>query len=305
MDKVKSTPSYLDPRTLADLEGLSLRTRYIIEGLLTGTHRSAHLGYSTEFSQHRPYVPGDELRRVDWKALGRTDRLYVKQFHDETNLTCTFLLDASASMTYRGADSPLSKFDYASCLVMSLVWLLRQQGDAISLATFSDRPLQILPPAANDARIAEMIDLIEATSPGGPSAIDGAIRTWAAEVGRRQLVIVVSDLFGEAEAVADALGDLDRFGHEVIVFQILDRDELEFPFDQYTRFADLETNDDVTLDAETWRAAYLHAMQEFNQLIQLRCHQCSIDFCQLISDESLASALGNFLTSRNRKTTVT
>ncbi len=290
----------MDPRTLADLEGLALRTRYIIEGLLTGTHRSAHLGYSTEFSQHRPYVPGDELRHVDWKALGRTDRLYVKQFHDETNLTCTFLLDASASMSYRGARSPLSKFEYASCLVMSLAWLLRHQGDAISLTTFSDKPLRILPPAANDARLAEMIELIESTIPAGPSVIDVALRTWASGVGRRQLVVVVSDLFGDAGKVTHVLGDLDRFGHEVIVFQLCDRDEVEFPFEQHTCFADLESPESMSLDAESWREAYLHAFNEFNQQIRLACRQSSIDLCQLITDEPLAAALGNFLTTRIR-----
>ena len=199
-----STKNYLDPRILADLNGLVLRTRHIVDGWLAGTHHNLDPGTSTEYSQHRPYVPGDDLRHIDWKAYGRTDRIYVKQFLDETNLACTFVLDASASMQYRGPGSPLSKLEYAGCLVGSLAWLLNEQGDGTGLfvcggsgsgTSHGARRISYphLPPAATQFQLTQLIQQIEATKPSGDSDIGNGLREWGMRTQRRQLLVVVSD----------------------------------------------------------------------------------------------------------------
>ena len=304
-----STKNYLDPRILADLNGLVLRTRHIVDGWLAGTHHNLDPGTSTEYSQHRPYVPGDDLRHIDWKAYGRTDRIYVKQFLDETNLACTFVLDASASMQYRGPGSPLSKLEYAGCLVGSLAWLLNEQGDGTGLfvcggsgsgTSHGSRRISYphLPPAATQFQLTQLIQQIEATKPSGDSDIGNGLREWGMRTQRRQLLVVVSDFFGDAESLESSLTDLRQFGHEVILFQTCDRDEAEFPFDQFTEFKGMESAEQITLDANVFRQGYLEKFTAAQQRLQEFCQRSAIDFSSLVTDESLGSSLGHFLTVR-------
>jgi uncharacterized protein (DUF58 family) len=293
----------LDPHVLADLQGLQLRTRHIIDGLMSGSHRSTHAGSSTEYSQHRPYAPGDDLRHVDWKAFARTDRMYVRQFTDETNLACTFLLDSSGSMGYQGSRSPLSKLEYAACLVAALAWLARHQGDAVGLDVFPDHDRGHLPPAATDQQLSGIMRLLESASARGPAEIGRALLAWARNCFRRQLLVLVSDLFGEESQLQRALSDLRQFGHEVIVFRICDRDEIDFPFERYIEFCSLESANHVALDAETCREAYLGQFAAFQSRLRLACQQREVDFLPLVSDESLGPALGRFLATRNRPET--
>ena len=295
-----STANYLDPRVLSDLQGLTLRTRHIVDGFMSGTHRSANRGSSTEYSHHRPYVPGDDLRHVDWKAFGRTDRFYVKQFMDETNLACTFLLDASNSMQYQGPHSPLSKLEYAGCLVSSLAWLVRSQGDAIGLSIFLDAQGIDIPAAANDQQLAEIIQAMESVHGFGDVDMAVSIRKWALRTNRRQLVVIVSDLFSDETVLRNSLTDLRQFGHEVIVFRICDRDEIEFPFHRYTEFQTMESGDNLALDAGIFRDGYLSKFRQFQSRLQKICLQSEIDLVPLVSDESLGPALGNFLAMRSR-----
>lgn len=277
-----------------------MRTRHVVDGFLSGSHRNLDPGTSTEYSQHRQYAPGDDLRHVDWKAYGRTDRIYVKQFLDETNLACTFLLDASASMGYRGQRSPLTKIEFASCLVASLAWLVRQQGDAVGISVCNGLQDIHLPPAATEHQLVQLIQKIDLVKAGGDRDIGLAIRDWGIRTDHRQMVVIVSDFFGDGTNLHKSLIDLRQFGHEVILFQVCDRDEVDFPFDRFTEFRSMESNGDVTLDAEVYRSGYLRKFHEFQQEMKQVCSRSSIDFVSLVSDESLGTALGHFLMTRER-----
>ena len=294
-----STINYLDPRVLAELQGLALRTRHVVEGFLAGAHRNAHAGSSAEYSQHRAYVPGDDLRQVDWKAFGRTDRLYVKQFMDETNLACTFLLDASASMGYRGQRAPWSKFEYASCLVATLAWLLREQGDAVGLEICHGTTRTSIPAAASEMQLPEMIQAMEQAVAVEDADQGRVIEDWAMKIYRPHLVVIASDLFGDESLLEKSLIHLRQFGHEVMVFQICDRDEVEFPFDRLTEFSGLEFDDELTLDAELFRDGYLREFRAFQDRMRRRCDKSAMDYVPLVTDQPLGETLGRFLTARN------
>lgn len=299
--KVVSTTNFLDPQVLAELQGLALRTRHVIEGFLSGMHRSAHIGSSTDYSQHRPYAPGDDPRQVDWKAFARTDRLFVKQYMDETNLACTLLLDGSASMRYCGTRSAWSKFEYCGCLAAALAWLLRDQGDAVGVTICNSQNQSVVPPAANDSQLHEIIRTIEASKLDSNGDMGSRIHQWASQVYERQLVIVASDLFGDQKRLHQALTNLRQFGHDVIVFQVCDRDEVDFPFDRFTEFRSLESDPEgVSMDAELIRETYLELFQKTVSELQEHCQRSSIDFLPLVTDQSLGTALGSFLTARQR-----
>jgi len=290
----------LDPQVLAEIQGLALRTRHVVDGFLAGTHRNIDPGTSTEYSQHRPYVPGDDLRHVDWKAYGRTDRIYVKQFLDETNLACTFLLDSSSSMAYRGQRAALSKMDYASCLIASLAWLLRQQGDAVGVSVCCGTARLDIPAAASDHQLANMIQGLESIQAKGKSDLGQELKEWGIRTERRQLVVVVSDFFCQPTTLHKTLTDLRQFGHDVVLFQVCDPDEVEFPFDRFAEFRGLESGQPLAVDAASIRASYLHKFEHFQQQLQALCHRTSIDFKPLVTQQSLGVALGHFLTRRNQ-----
>lgn len=296
-----STKNYLNPQTLAQLEGLSLRARHVVDGYLSGAHRSAHHGYSAEFSQHRPYAPGDDLRKVDWKAFGRTDKLFVRQFVDETNLTCTFLLDGSASMRYQGADSAWSKFECAGCIVMALSWLLRKQGDAVGLGIFGEAFIEKLNPQATDDQINRFASLIEGCRLDTETSIESVLSLWSNSVAGRNLVVIVSDLFDELTDIKRSLLGLKQFGHEVIVIQVCDRDEMNFPFDERSRFFDVEHETESLLDAQVQRKIYLQNFNAFVNEIATTCRAQSVDFLQVVTDESLDQSISSFLVSRSRR----
>ncbi len=298
---MESTKNYLNPRTLAELQSLSLRARRVVDGYLSGAHRSAHHGYSAEFSQHRPYSPGDDLRNVDWKAFGRTDRLFVKQFIDETNLTCTFLLDCSASMEFQGAASPLSKFDYAGCVVVTLSWLLRQQGDAVGLGLFANALTTTLSPQAHDEQIGHMINAIETVSFEPDTSFGAVMHQWSNQARGRSLVVIVSDLFDDLDVVTSSVLNLQHQGHELVVLQICDRDELDFPFERMTRFRDAESGAALTLDAQAIRKRYRDEFQRFTDSIRAQCQRHCIDFVQVVTDQDLGDVLSRFLVFRHRQ----
>ena len=298
--KMPSTASFLDPHVLANLQGLTLRARHVIDGFMSGTHRGNSSGTSTEYSQHRGYVPGDDLRHVDWKAFARTDRMVVKQFLDETNLAVTCLLDTSRSMRYRGQDTPLSKWDYGACLCGTLAWLVQSQGDAIGIFLARADHHCRLPPAASQENLAEILRLLETHPADGDSQFGQDIHDWALNSDHRQSVVVVSDLFGDEAMLCQALQELRRFGHDVIVFQLNDPDEVEFPFDRFMEFRGMESAESITLDAEVGREEYLRQRAAFLSRFGLFCRRWDIDFLPLTSDQSLGVALARFLLNRNR-----
>ena len=289
--------SYFDPLVLARLSNLYLRARWVVEGIMSGIHRSRSKGFSVEFESHREYSPGDELRRIDWKALGKFDRYFIKETEDETNLRATLVLDASASMDY--GSNGITKFEYASILIASLAYLILKQQDAAGVATFSDRVESFIPSKAKRGYVFEILRALEAHSPSGKTDTGKILQEIAGKMKRRGLVILVSDLLDEPEEVLKGLR-LFRFnGHDVIVFHIMDSAEIELPFDGNILFEDMEQADlKVTADPQTIRNVYRVVVDEFIDHLRKECHASSIDYQLLSTSTPLDRALVSYLSWR-------
>ncbi len=295
---VESSPKSLDPRTLAKLKGLQLRARRIVEGYVAGLHRSPHRGFSIEFAEHREYAPGDDLRYLDWKVFGRTDKFYLKQFEDETNLICQLVLDVSESMQYQGPDSPLSKHEYAQCLAASLAWLVLQQQDAVGLVAFDQQVRASVAPGNSAAHLQQLLSAIESCRPAGRTASGVVLRQLAQQLAKRAVVVVISDLFDDLASLMAGLRLLHRRQHDVIVLHVLDAAEMLFPFDRPTLFKGLEQLPQVVADPRTLRRAYRSELESYLRKVKRACHECQIDYRLLRTDQPLDVALSAFLSSR-------
>lgn len=302
---MNASAKYFDPETLARIGPLGLRARALVEGLIAGMHRSPLKGRSIEFAQHREYTPGDDTRQVDWKVYARSDKIYLKQFEDETNLQCTILLDISESMAYRGPSSPLSKLEYAQLITASFGYLVLSQQDAIGLATFKRDIETWLMPSASPTRWDDMLHALESTE-GPPSHersdIAQALTLLAARLKRRGLVVLVSDLLNDAEKTLAALKLLKFQRHDVLIVHVLDRTEVDFKFDRATRFIGLEGYPSIAADPRFVGGAYRKAMQQFIDTLRSGCEQMGMDYHLLVTDESLATALSHLLARRGRTT---
>jgi uncharacterized protein (DUF58 family) len=292
-------PNYLDPRTLASLEGLELRARSIVEGFVSGKHRSPHRGFSVEFAEHREYAPGDDLRRLDWKVFGRTDKLYLKQYEEETNLACHLVVDTSESMAYRGPNSPLSKLDYGRCVAAALAHLVLRQQDAAGAITFDNQIRSVVRPSNNPTHLRPLIAALEQAEHGADSTIGSTLADIAERLTKRSLVVVISDLFDEDdETILRGLEQLRHRRHDVIVLHTLDPAELDFPFRDIARFRDLESPGAVVADPRVLRRAYREEIDEFLQRIRTGCRARHIDYALMTSDAPLDLALSAFLAKR-------
>ncbi|MCB1227093.1 MAG: DUF58 domain-containing protein [Verrucomicrobiales bacterium] len=290
----------LHAEDITSLQQLQLFARTVVEGFTTGHHTSPHKGFSVEFRQHRPYVQGDEIRHLDWKVFGRSDRFYVREYDEETNLRATIVLDVSGSMAYRGT-AGVEKLDYARKLAASLAYLLMSQQDAVGLITFDTKLREFIPNRTRITHLHQLLDALVKSQPGGETSLAGVIESLGSRLKRRGLVILVSDFFDDAPALLRAIGVLRRQGQEVIVIQLWDRDELEFPFSRWARFENLELADDhLLLDPAAIRQRYLEVLGTFRSQIQdgLRRHQ--VDLLELTTDESHTQALRRYLTLRMR-----
>lgn len=286
--------NYFDPKVLASIANLSLRARWVVEGIMSGVHRSRSKGFSVEFEEHREYSPGDEIRRIDWKALGKFDRYFIKEYEDETNLRAYLLLDTSGSMDY--ASDGITKFEYGCTLTASLAYLILRQQDAAGVVTFSDHIEAFVPPKAKRDYLLEILRALENRGPAGETNVGKILEEIAAQIKRRGLVVLVSDLLDEPERILKGLR-LFRFkGNDVIVFHLLDPAELNLPFDGNILFEDLEElNLRVVADPRAIRKTYREVVEEFIRRIRQECHESVIDY-QLIStatplDQALASYL--------------
>jgi uncharacterized protein (DUF58 family) len=289
---------FLDPRTLAKLQGLQLRAQRIVEGYVAGLHRSPYRGFSIEFAEHREYAPGDDLRYLDWKVFGRTDKYYLKQFEDETNLIGYLVLDASESMLYQGADSALSKFEYGQCLAASLAWLILQQQDAVGLVTFDDRVRAHLPPSSNASHLQPILHILESGASRAKTATGPIFHELAEKWKKRGVVIIISDLFDDLHSLSAGLKHFRHRRHDVVVLHLLDRSELEFPFAQPTMFRGLEGLPDLAVDPRSLRRAYVQEMEEFLQAVRQGCREREIDYRLIRTDQPMDTALAAFLTRR-------
>jgi uncharacterized protein (DUF58 family) len=291
--------AYSDPDAIAQIADLTLRSRRLAEGAISGLHRSPFHGFNIEFAAYREYTPGDDLRRLDWRVFARSDRHYIKQYEEESNVRVTFVVDASASMNYRGARAALSKFDYAATLVVSLAMLLARQQDPVGLVLFDEQAGTLLPPSATQAQVAVMTGLLEACTPARKTELGGLLRSLTDRVRRRGLMVIVSDLFTDLDAVYDGLNRLQFLGHEVLVLQVLDRDELELPFDGPTVFHDIEGDEELYAEPGAFRRAYQRAMRDFLAEVRRECGNRGYDHVCFHTDEPLGASLGLFLRSRD------
>jgi uncharacterized protein (DUF58 family) len=290
--------AYSDPDAIAQISDLMLRSRRLAEGGISGQHRSPFHGFNIEFAAYRDYTPGDDLRRLDWRVFARSDRHYIKQYEEESNVRVTFVVDASASMNYKGSRATLNKFDYAATLVVTLAMLLARQQDPVGLVLFDEEAGTILPPSATQSQVTVMSGLLQACTPARKTELGGLLRTLTDRIKRRGLLVIVSDLFTDLDAVYDGLNRLRFLGHEVLVLQVLDRDELDLPFDGPTVFKDIEGDEELYAEPGAFRKAYQGAMTDFLDGIKRECGGRGYDHVRFCTDDHLGTSLGLFLRSR-------
>ena len=295
---METNPKSLDPQTLAKIKGLQLRAQHIVEGFVAGLHRSPYHGFSIEFAEHREYAPGDDLRYVDWKVFGRTDKYYLKQYEDETNLIVYLVLDVSESMSYRSGDSPLTKLEYAQCLAAAMTWLVLQQQDAIGLVTFDDRIRSYIRPSGNPSHMQTVLHAMDTASATKKTSTGPIFHELAERFTDRGVVMVLSDFFDDVNSVTAGLKHFRYRRHDVVLFHTLDVAELDFPFTQPTLFKGLEEFPEVLADARSLRRAYLKEFNDFLTNLKAGCRGLGMDYQEMRTDQRVDLALVPYLASR-------
>ena len=291
-----------DPTELRKYAGLTLVARQIVEGFLTGVHRSPFKGFSVEFAEHRQYTPGDEIRHIDWRAVGKTDRYYVKEYEEETNLKAYLVVDASGSMGFRGSKKSLSKFEYAQHVAASLAYLMLQQMDAVGLITLDTKVRALIPPRASPKHLLQVLTTLEKTEPGGETAMAPLWHELAGHhLKRRGLVFILSDFFDRLEDLTKALQHLRHRNHEVVLLHVLAPEELDFPYKRLTQFRNLEALDNKLLvDTRRMREDYLRNFEKFRHDLKEQAGKLRVDYHLLKTDEPVDRALGIYLSRRQR-----
>ncbi len=289
-----------DPTSLTKYGRLALVARNLVEGFLTGAHKSPYKGFSVEFAEHRQYYPGDEIRHIDWRAFGKTDRYYIKEFEEETNLRAHLLVDASGSMAFKGANH--SKFEYAQYIAASLAYLMLHQRDAVGLVTHDTRVRQIIKPKASSKHLLHLLRMLEETAPGGETSMAPLWHDLAGQIKRRGLIVILSDCFDQLPALMRALQHFRHQRHEILLFHILAPEEMEFPFKKWTQFRNLEVaGHKLLVDPQRLRKEYLKNFQSFCKDLRDQAGQMQIDYHLLRTDEPVDRALGLYLTRRQMR----
>jgi uncharacterized protein (DUF58 family) len=297
---------YLDPRTLARVHGLELRARLIVEGTMSGMHRSPFQGSSVEFAQHRQYSPGDDIRHLDWRVFGRSDRLYIKQYQEETNLPLVLAVDASESMAYGSQAAPRSegsrevwtKFDHAVSLAAALAYLAIHQQDAVGLAVFDRSITRYLRPSTSGTQWKQVIEELTHVPNWNPTETARVLGELSEKLSHRSLVMVVTDAFDDVDAIVRGLKKLRYRKHEVAMLRVLDRAELNFPFDDVTLFKGMEESGEILTEPRALREAYLEEVRRSTETLARACRGMGIDFCQFDTGEPIDAELAAFLARR-------
>jgi uncharacterized protein (DUF58 family) len=297
---VENYQKYLDPHTLASLEGLDLQARMVVEGYVAGMHPSPYHGFSVEFAEHREYVPGDDIRHVDWKVWSKTDKLYLKQYEEETNLLTYLLLDTSESMAYASGDN-VTKLQYAQIIAASLSYLILQQQDSVGLVVYDDAVRRYLKPAGQTSQLKEILRLLDVTPAREKSDLGLVFNDLAERFKKRGVVVVLSDLFDDVSRIITGLKHFRHRRHEVIVFHILDPAELDFPFRDTTLFKGLEGMPEILTDPHALKRAYQVELGLFLEELEKGCRMVDIDYVPLRTDQSLDVALSSYLASRSAR----
>jgi len=290
---------YLEPKTIAQLKNIELKARLVVEGFITGLHRSPYHGFSVEFAEHRQYQAGDELKYIDWKVYGRTDKYFVKQFEEETNLRSIIALDSSASMKFASKGN-ISKFEYASYLSAAISYLLIKQRDAVGLALYDTKLNTYLPPRSKQSYIYEILRHIAATEPSNQTGTSQALDELAERIKRRGLIVIFSDFFDDAQSVLNALKHFRHKNHEVIAFHILDPREIDFKFGFGANFKDMETGEELITQPYQIQKAYREKLHEFTNTLKKECYAHNIEYQIINTEDTFDKALREFLAKRNR-----
>ena len=290
--------NYFDPKVLAGVKNLYLRARFVVDGVMVGIHPSRAKGLSSEFKEHRGYARGDDTRHIDWKAYAKFDRYFIKEYRETTNLKAYLVIDASASMSY--ASDGVSKFDYGSTLAASLAYMMLKQQEAVGLITFSNQIEKMIPPKATRNYLFAILKELETTLPGGETSAAAVLQDLAATLKRRGIIILISDLLDDPEAVAKGLKQIRSRGSEVIVFHLLDREELRFPFKEPSLFQDLEQDLSLLADPQAIRPAYLEALRSLTDEYRQTCVAHQIDYTLFDTSVGLDRALLRYLTWRQK-----
>ena len=290
----------LDPQDIARLESMSVRARVIVEGAFAGLHQNPHAGASIEFSEHKEYAPGDDIRRIDWKAAAKSDRTYIKRFEDETEMRTFLLVDSSASMGY--GRKGVTKLAYASYLAAALAYLLAQQGDPAGLVVFDDQTRQYLPPRTRGGHVRDVLGALDAVYPAGATDPARALSYVAELADRRSLIILFADLLDAPDELSDRLRQLRARGHDVALFQILDPDEIELPFDDLTEFEAMEPGDDrrLLVDPRDLAASFKQASEALRERWRRACIEARAEYQLATTADRPAEVLRSFLFARQR-----
>jgi uncharacterized protein (DUF58 family) len=290
----------LDPAVVARLGHLDVRARVVVEGFIAGMHRSPFHGFSVEFAEHRPYMPGDPLKNLDWKVWARSDRLLVKQYTEETNLRCHLVLDLSGSMAFRSPRAAMSKIEYARSLAAALAYLMLQQQDAVGALLFADHPLRFVPARAVRSHLDVILRTLAEVEPQGRTRLGPALHELAERIKRRGLVVLFSDLMDRPSDVLLGLQHFRHRHHEVVVFHILDPDEVDFPYTDTSTFVDTESGERIT--TEPWEIAkrYRQRLEEWSDQYRRACRENRIDYVRLDTRTPFDQALLAYLEKRTR-----
>ncbi|MCM8815040.1 MAG: DUF58 domain-containing protein [Candidatus Omnitrophica bacterium] len=298
---MKKSSGVLDPKILVRFGNVSLVAKKIVDGFIAGLHRSIHKGASIEFAEHRQYTAGDDPKYLDWKVYGRTDRLYVREFREETNLKAYILLDASNSMNYSSDTDTPTKFVYAKCLAICLSYIMMKQNDSTGLVVFDSEIKNLVKPSSTRQHFHFLIENIENIETGKDTDIGKTIHRIANLIKRRSLIILISDLFDDQGTVIKGLAHFKHRHHEIIVFHLLDKAEMEFPFEGFRDFIDMETNERIPVDAKAIRNAYKHIFGQFLSFYQRACSERNINYARALTSTPFDYFLYHFLQLRSRK----
>ena len=295
---------YLDPEVLAKISRLELRARMVVEGFISGMHKSPYQGFSVEFATHREYVPGDDLKHLDWKVQAKTDRFYIKQYEEETNLKATFLLDVSESMHYgcENGKPGMTKYGYGASVAASLAFMLLQQQDAVGLAVFDEELRTYVPASANPNHIKSLVHTMASYEPKAKTSLEPICHAMAEKLSRRGMICLISDLFTDIDGLMRGLQHFRHNDHEVMVMHIMDQDELTFPFQGNTQFVGMEDTGKLTIEPRTLREGYLEAVDNFCKEVKRRCIANHIDYKLISTADHLDAALLAFLAARSAAT---
>ncbi len=291
---------YLRPDVIQQVQRLDLKARFIVQGFISGLHTSPFHGFSVEFSEHRKYEIGDDLRLIDWNVYGKTDRFYIKKYEAETNLDCYLLVDCSKSMDF-ATSGRMTKMDYSICLAAALGYMMIHQQDSVGLLTFDEKVRAFLPPKTKRSHLMNILGTLARTRPSGETNIAAALHDAASRIKKRGLVILLSDLLGDQEQIIRALHHLRYRGHDLMVMQVLDHSELAFEFDGQVRFEDPETREHVDANPQSIRASYMEEIQAFMDEYRRQCQAVRADFTTVDNSMTFDKALIEFLIQRQSR----